>query len=47
MPFLIPVLVAGGLGFGGGFLASEGFSKLLKLATVAGVGYLIIQQVKK
>lgn len=46
MPFLIPV-VAAGVGFGGGFLASDGLDKFVKAGAVAAVGYLIYQQYQK
>ncbi|MGL1956286.1 MAG: hypothetical protein OCD00_03065 [Colwellia sp.] len=43
MPFLLYPLLAGGLGFGAGFFASNGISNLVKLGLVAGGGYVAYQ----
>lgn len=43
---LVPV-IAGGLGFGAGFLTSEATGKAIKLAVVVGAGYLIYKYVSK
>lgn len=43
--FLVPV-AAGALGFGAGWLTSDGFDKLAKAGLVAGAGFLILKHYK-
>jgi uncharacterized membrane protein YtjA (UPF0391 family) len=40
--FLLP-MAAGALGFGGGFLASGGIGKIIKLVVIGGSVYLVYQ----
>jgi hypothetical protein len=47
MPLLLLPLAAGALGFGGGFIAANGLSKLLNVALVAGAAYLIYAKLGK
>lgn len=43
MPLLLWPLLAGGVGFGGGFLASNGLNNLVKLTLLAGGGFIAYQ----
>ena len=43
--FLLPVL-AGGLGFGAGFMSGTGATKLLKLGALGGGCYMAYQVIK-
>jgi len=46
MPFLIPIAAAG-VGFAGGFFASDGIGKLMRLGLLFGGGYLIYTNMGK
>lgn len=37
--FLLPFLVGGGLGFGGGFIASDGLRTIKTLTVIGALGY--------
>lgn len=46
MPLVWVALAAGGVGFGGGFFAGKGTSKLIKLAALGGGGYIAYKVIK-
>lgn len=41
MPLLLLPLLAGVVGFGGGWVAADGTRKLMKWAVIGGVGYVV------
>ena len=45
--FLLPFLIGGGLGFGGGFFAADGFKTLTRIAVIGGVGYVAVKWINR